>query len=106
MNNSMKPADPNDPLSRTLADWQVHAKSNPQFRPAVWQRIRERSRESWAGYVRAHLVGWSVTAGLAVAIAGWAGHSAAQAKLDASRDEMVVSYLGKLDPRVMAKLRP
>ena len=102
----MKPADPNDPLSRALADWKVHAKSDPHFRPSVWQRIREDSRETWASYVRARVVGWSVTAGLAVAIAGWAGHSAAKAKLDASRDEMVVSYLGKLDPRVMAKLRP
>jgi hypothetical protein len=30
----------------------------------------------------------------------------ARAKLDSSREQMVVSYLGNLDPRVMAKLRP
>ena len=102
----MNRSDSNDPLARTLADWQVRPKTDPNFRPAVWQRIRQHSRETWANYVRAHLIGWSVTAGLAIAVAGWAGHSAAHAKLEESRDQMVVSYLGKLDPRVMAKLRP
>src|SRR5215212_8586149 len=102
----MNSFDPNDPLSRALGEWRVHAKADANFRPAVWQRIRQQARLTWAAYVREHLVGWSVIATLAIVAAGWAGRSAAQAKLDEGRDQMVVSYLGKLDPRVMAKLRP
>ncbi|HEX2851983.1 MAG TPA: hypothetical protein VHO24_02005 [Opitutaceae bacterium] len=101
----MNPSDQNDPLSRTLASWQVTPPTDPNFRPAVWQRIKQRSRESWAAYVRGHLVAWSVTAGLAFVAAGWTGHTVAQARLDASREQMVVNYLGELDPRVMANLR-
>lgn len=100
----MKPSDPDTSLSRTLAGWRVTPESDPQFRPAVWQRIQTRARQTWATYVRDHLVGWSVAASLAVLAAGWAGHSVAQSKLEAGRDKMVVSYLGELDPRVMAKL--
>jgi hypothetical protein len=96
----------NDPISQPLAAWRVQPKPDPSFRPAVWQRIQQQTRATWASYVRAHLVGWSVATGLVVVAAGWTGHSLGQAKLDASRDEMVVSYLGKLDPRVLAKLRP
>lgn len=102
----MNPSDPNDPLSRTLASWRVNPPSDPNFRPAVWQRIRQRTRETWSAYVRAHRLGWSLVAGLAVVTGGWTGHAVARAKLDASREQMVVSYLGDLDPRVLAKLRP
>jgi hypothetical protein len=43
---------------------------------------------------------------LAVVAAGWGGHAMAQARLDAERNEMVVTYLSGLDPRVLTKLRP
>src|SRR5688572_29745506 len=102
----MNPSDPKDRFSRALADWRVTPKADPNFRPAVWQRIKQRSRETWATYVRAHLVAWSVAGAAALVVAGWTGHSFARAKIDSSRDQMVVSYLGNLDPRVMAKLRP
>lgn len=102
----MKPTDPNDPLARTLAAWRVRPKPDPDFRPAVWQRIKQRTQETWAAYIRAHLVGWSVVGVLGIAVAGWTGHSVAQAKLDAGREQMVVSYLGELDPRVLAKIHP
>ena len=102
----MKPTESHDPLSRALAAWRVNPKADPNFRPAVWQRIRKRARETWSGYVRAHLLSWSVAAGVAVVAAGWTGHTMAQAKLEAGREQMVVSYLGDLDPRVMAKVRP
>ncbi len=74
--------------------------------PAVWQRIKQRSRETWTAYLRAHLVAWTVTGTAALVVAGWTGHSFARAKVDASREKMVVSYLSNLDPRVIAKLRP
>lgn len=99
----MNPSPPNDPLSRRLAEWRVNPKSDPNFRPAVWQRIKQHSRETWAAYVRAHLVAWTVTGAAALVAAGWTGHSFAQAKIDSSREQMVVSYLGNLDPRVLAK---
>lgn len=95
-----------DPLSRTLADWQVAPARNPHFRPAVWQRIREKTRATWAAYVRAHLAAWSIAALVAVSAAGWAGASAGRAKLSADREATVVSYLVELDPRVQARLQP
>ena len=102
----MNSSDPNDPVSRALADWHVQPRADPNFRPAVWQRIGQRSRETWATYVRAHVAAWSVAAVLTVTAAGWAGVSVGRAQLDAKRDAMVVAYLVDLDPRVHAKLRP
>lgn len=97
---------PHDPLSNTLQRWRVQPPRNRNFRDAVWQRIDRQARLTWSAYLRGHLVGWSVTAMLALVAAGWGGHAMAQARLDADRDEMVVSYLSGLDPRVLAKLRP
>ena len=102
----MNLTDPNEPLSRTLASWRVNPPSLPNFRPAVWRRIQQRSRETWTGYVRGHLVGWSLVAGLAIVAAGWTGHSVARTRLENSREQMVFSYLGNLDPRVLANVRP
>jgi len=102
----MKPSDPNDSLPRLLTAWRLRPPPNPNFRPAVWQRLRQQSRETWAGYVRVHLAGWSLLAVLAVVAAGWTGHSVARAKLEADREQMVVSYLGGLDPRVLVRLQP
>lgn len=102
----MNTPNPNDPLSRTLAEWRVTPPADPNFRPAVWQRIARINRDTWAAYLRAHFAGWAAAAALAVVAAGWAGQAAAQAKLAADRERMVVSYLGAIDPRVIAKLRP
>lgn len=101
----MNPSDQNDPLARTLAAWRIAPPPDPNFRPGVWQRIKQRSAETWVAYLRTHFVAWSVAAGLAFVVAGWTGRTLAQTKLDDSRDRMVVSYLGELDPRVMASLR-
>lgn len=95
----------NDPLSRTLAAWRIRPPANPNFRPAVWQRIGAEARESWAGYVRAHALGLSVAALVVAGAAGWTGRAAVKAQLDAGREAMVVVYLTDLDPRVQAKLR-
>lgn len=100
----MNPSDPHPSVSQTLAEWRLSPTTDPQFRPAVWQRIQRRSGETWTGYVRAHLIGWSVAGGLAVVAAGWTGHSLAQANLNTEREQMAVSYLGNLDPRVLAKI--
>lgn len=100
----MNPSDPND-LSRKLADWQVNPKADPNFRPAVWQRIQQRSRDTWGSYVQGHLAGWAVAALVAVVGATFTGHALAQSKIEAEREEMAVSYLVNLDPRVLANLR-
>jgi hypothetical protein len=100
----MKPSDLDSSLSRTLASWRVTPQASPNFRPAVWERIREKTRNTWGSYMRSHLVGWSLGATVAMAVAAWTGHSVAQSRLEQSRDRMVVSYLVELDPRVMAKL--
>jgi hypothetical protein len=104
--STMHPRDPNDRLSEALASWRVNPTPDPNFRPAVWDRIHRQARETWATYVRSHFIGWSFAAALAVVAAGWTGHSFARAKIDSGREQMVVSYLGNLDPRVIAKLRP
>lgn len=102
----MNAPDPNDPLSQTLAAWRLSPGRDANFRPRVWARIQQRARGSWSTYVRAHRVGWSVAATLAITVAGIAGHSAGRAKLQAERERMIVSYLGNLDPRVIVQLQP
>jgi hypothetical protein len=97
---------PQDPLSDALHRWRINPARNRNFRDAVWQRIEDNARVTWSGYVRGHLVGWSVTAAMALLAAGWGGHAMAQARLDADRNAMVVSYLSGLDPRVLARLQP
>jgi hypothetical protein len=97
---------PHDPLSATLQHWRVAPARAPGFRPAVWRRIAQRSRDTWTGYVQAHRLAWSVAAVAVVGVAGWTGHAAAQARLAAERDAMVTAYLVELDPRVQAGLRP
>lgn len=102
----MNPSDPDHRLSETLAAWRVAPPPNPQFRPAVWERLRRGQPETWAGYVRSRALGWSLAAGVALVAASWGGHSFAEARLAANREQMVVAYLGNLDPRVLANLRP
>lgn len=102
----MDPTSPRDPLADALAQWRVRPARDPSFRGSVSQRINEAARLTWATYIRGHLVGWSVAAMLALVTAGWGGRAIAQARLDAGREAMVVSYLSGLDPRVITKVRP
>lgn len=101
----MIPSDPNQRLSATLGSWRVIPPRDPNFRPAVVKRIQQRARATWTEYVRAHGAVWSAAALVAISAAGWTGHAIAQARIQESREQMVVSYLGNLDPRVLAKLR-
>ena len=91
--------DIHDPLREDLAAWRVEPPNDPNFRPAVFARIRQ----SWAGYLRHNLLQWSAVAAIALIAAGWAGRELAQSRLDAQREQLVVSYLGNLEPRVLAK---
>lgn len=102
----MNPPETPDSLSETLRTWRLQPMPNPDFRPAVWRRIRQRSSEPWAAYVRNHRAVWSLAAVVVLAVAGWGGQAVAQVRLKAERETMVVAYLVGLDPRVQAKLRP
>jgi hypothetical protein len=102
----MKSNRPHDPLSDALQRWRITPARDRNFRNSVWQRIDREARLTWGSYVRGHLVGWSVAAMMAVVAAGWSGHAMAQARLEADRDNMVVSYLSELDPRVITGLQP
>ena len=84
----------------------VRPPANPGFRPAVWEKVRRGSRESWLGYVRAHRLALTVATVAVLGAAGWTGNAAARSKIAADRDAMVVAYLVELDPRVQAKLQP
>ena len=95
-----------DPLPEILQQWRVRPTRDPEFRPAVWRRIAQRSHETWAGYVRAHRLAWCVAALAVIGGSGWTGHAAARAKVAAEREAMVTAYLVELDPRVQAGLRP
>ena len=79
----MNPPEPND-LFRTLAEWRVNPRPDPNFRPAVWQRIKQGTRDTWAAYVQTHLLGWSMAAAIAVVGATFAGHAVARAIADTS----------------------
>ncbi len=102
----MNSSNPNDFLPPVLATWRVTPPVNPRFRSEVWARLQSQTRESYATYVRSHLTGWTMVAALLVVTAVWTGHAVGEAKLNAKRDAMVVSYLVDLDPRVQAKIRP
>ena len=95
-----------DSLSDTLHRWRVEPSPDRNFRDAVWRRIDRRARLTWRSYLHHHLIGWSATAIMAIIAAAWGGHAMAQARLDAERDAMVVTYLSGLDPRVLTKLQP
>lgn len=94
-----------DKLSETLQDWRVKPPSDPGFRAAVWRRIGQQGEANWPAYLRAHTAAWSVAAALAFSVAGLAGRAIAQARVQADREAMVVSYLVELDPRAQAILK-
>lgn len=100
------PNSPRDPLPDALHCWRVEPSPDRNFRDAVWRRIDHGVRLTWSSYVHHHLIGWSATAIVALVAAAWGGHAMAQARLDAERDAMVVSYLSGLDPRVLTRLQP
>lgn len=89
-----------------LRDWRVQPPPDPDFRHKVWQRIGDTGAATWPAYLRAHLAAWSVAAVLAIGVAGFTGRALAQARVQADREAMVVSYLVELDPRVQAVLKP
>lgn len=98
----MNSPESNDFLSRTLADWRVAPRRNPQFRTAVWARIdAARGAVSWPGYARAHAAVLAGALALAVLAGGWVGTERAQARVAAERAEMVTAYVQSLDARAM-----
>jgi hypothetical protein len=97
---------PTDNLTESLRRWRVAPPADPNFRPQVWQRIRDRSRVTWPSYLRAHSAAWSLATVLALGAAAYTGHVAAEARTRSDREALVVTYLVELDPRVQALLKP
>ena len=95
-----------DSLSEVLRGWRVAPPSDPNFRAAVWQRIRKRPDVSWPAYLRSHAVAWSTVAVLALLMAGYSVSALARAHVRADRDAIVITYLVDLDPRAQAALKP
>lgn len=109
MEENQRPMDPrpsHDSLDDALHQWRVRPPRDRNFRDTVWQRIDQSARLTWAGYLRGHLVGWSIAAAAALVVAGWGGRTMGRARVEADRNAMVVSYLSALDPRVITKLQP
>lgn len=95
-----------DNLTEVLQRWRVKPPAGPGFRAAVWRRIGRPVEVSWLTYLRAHTAAWSLAAVLTLGVAGFAGRALAQARVQADREAIVVSYLVELDPRVQAVLKP
>lgn len=99
---TMNSPDPNDSLSRTLADWRVTPPRDPQFRAEVWAQIEAARRApTWTGYLRAHgaLVAGALI--VAVVLGGWTGRERARERGAAARAALVADYVHGLDARWM-----
>lgn len=98
----MKSTETNDSLTRTLAEWRVTPRREPQFRAAVWARIEAaRGTMTWPGYARAHAAVLAGALAVAVVAGGWVGTGRAQARVAADRTEIVNAYVQSLDARLM-----
>jgi len=98
----MNSPDPNETLSRALADWRVSPPRNPQFRAEVWSRIEAgRRAPSWTVYLRAHRALIASALMLAVVLGAWTGRERARERDAAARATLVANYVHGLDARWM-----
>ena len=98
----MNSLNPNETLSRALADWRVVPPRNPRFRAEVSARIEAaRCTPTWTGYMRAHgtLVAGALM--LAVVLGAWTGREQARERAAAARAAIVADYVHGLDARWM-----
>lgn len=91
-----------DPLSRTLASWQVAPPRQPEFRAAVWARIHAGPGvQPWAVYARRHAAAVSGALALAVALGAVSGQSWARSRAAEESARLAASYVEGLDARSM-----
>lgn len=96
----MDSSQPPDPLSRTLATWQVAPPRQPEFRAAVWARIQAGTgAQPWAVYARRHVTAVSGALALAVAAGALGGQSWARSRVAAESARLAASYVDGLDAR-------
>jgi len=93
-------------LTKLLHNWQVTPSPDPNFRHNVWERIRRSKRVTWLGYLKSHATIWFISATMAMVVAGYTGNSLARSHVRTDRENLVVTYLVNLDPRVQAALNP
>ena len=98
----MNASEPDDPLPRTLADWRVTPRRNPQFRTAVWAHLEATRRApSWTSYARAHAA--LVAGAFAVALVLGAVGGRDRARAEAESDRLASSYVQAMDARAMRR---
>jgi len=91
-----------EPLARTLADWRLAPKPNPQFRAEVWARIEAARRAPpWPSYARAHATVMAGALMLAVVLGAWTGRAQARERAATARAALVADYVHGLDARWM-----
>lgn len=100
--NAPHSKEPNDSLSRTLADWRVTPERAPEFRAAVWARIgEEKAPLPWAVYARRNAAAVAGAMALAAVLGGVVGKEQARAKADAASARLAAAYVQGLDARAM-----
>ena len=90
-----------DPLSRALGAWRLDPPRDPSFRAAVWSRLQIVRQERWVQFVRHHAAASFVALALAIVAGGWLGERQAQRQAEADREALAVTYLSKIDARVI-----
>jgi len=96
---------PPNPLSRALGTWRIVPPGDPQFRTAVWARLKAARDLRWAAYVRQHAIASCAALALAVVAGGWLGQWQAHRQAVQDREVLATTYLGEIDARVIADTR-
>jgi hypothetical protein len=95
---------PGDSFSRTLADWRVTPRRDPQFRTAVWARIEAARRAPlWTSYARAHTALVAGALVVAVVLGALTGRERARARVEAESARLASSYVQAMDARTMRR---
>ena len=98
----MNAPEPDDSLPRTLADWRVTPRRDPQFRSAVWARLAATRRApAWTSYARAHSALVAGALAVAVVLGALGGRERARARVEAESDRLASSYVRAMDARTM-----
>jgi hypothetical protein len=93
---------PIDPLARVLESWKIEPASDPNFRPSVAARLAaSRTNLNWSAYLRVHAALWAAVGVVLLGAAVWTGRQAGHARNQADRNELLDTYVRRLDPRAM-----
>jgi hypothetical protein len=103
MKTNMNAPESDAGLSQALASWQVAPRRDPRFRAAVRARLAAPGGLSWPSYLRLHALPVATACGLALVVGGWIGHSRAQQRAAADREQLAEGYVRALDARTLPR---